>query len=265
MEKITTFADRYQSVLVPVIFEPWATELVGRGELRTGEHVLDLACGTGVVTRKVAERLPDLGSLSAVDHSDEMLCVARILAAEAGLEVAWRKADAAELPFDDDLFDVAFCQQALQFFPDKPGALQELRRVLKPGGRAVFCIQRELDVNPMLKAQAAALEAHVGKDAAAAVKAICSLSNRAEIRTLFEESGFREVEVESVTLYLHHPDAEIFAAGAMGGMHTGDKLSGLAKDSIDRAVQAFLVGLGGCLDGHALRFPHVSNIVVAIA
>lgn len=260
-----TFADRYQSVLVPVIFEPWARELVRRARPRTGEHVLDLACGTGVVTREVAKQMPDLGGLAAVDHSAEMLGVARSLAKESGLEVEWAQADAAALPFADDRFDLAFCQQALQFFPDRPVALRELRRVLKPGGRAVFCVQRELDVNPMLKAQAEALAAHVGPEAAAAVKAICSLPDGRTIQQLFLNAGFQDVTVETVSLDLQHPDAASFAVGAMGGMHTGDKLAGFKNETIDRAVQSFLAGLGDCLTGQSLRFPHVSNVVMARA
>lgn len=105
----------------------------------------------------------------------------------------------------------------------------------------------------------------VGKEAAAAVKAKCGLPNGADRRRLFEESGFEHVEVQSVTLHLHPPDAAAFAAGAMEGMHTGDKLSGQSEHSVDRAVRTFLAGLGYCLDGPALRFPHVSNLVVATA
>lgn len=265
MTKAITFADRYQAVLVPVIFEPWARELIRHANPRAGDHILDLACGTGVVTRELAKRLPGSGRLAAADHSAGMLGVARALAKEAGLDVEWVEADAAALPFADRRFDLAFCQQALQFFPIKLGALRELRRVLKPGGRAVFCVQRELDVNPMLKAQAAALEAYVGAESAAAVHAICSLPDGTEIQKLFEKAGFRDISVTSVTLELQHPDAAVFAAGAMGGMHTGDKLSGLADGAVDRAVEAFLGGLGDCLDGRSLRFPHVSNVVLATA
>lgn len=265
MTQPITFADRYQAVLVPVIFEPWARELIRRADPQPGDHILDLACGTGVVARELAKRLHGSLNIAAADHSAEMLGVARSLAKESGIDVEWVETDAAALPFADNRFNLAFCQQALQFFPNKLGALRELRRVLKPGGKAVFCVQRELDVNPMLKAQAATLEAYVGPEAAAAVEAICSLPDGAEIQTLLEKAGFRDIEVTSVTLDLLHPDAAVFAAGAMGGMHTGDKLSGLADGTVDRAVKAFLDGLGDCLDGRSLRFPHVSNVIIATA
>ena len=260
-----TFAERYQSVLVPVIFEPWAKELIRRAALQDGEHILDLACGTGVVTREIANTGITSGHLAAVDHNADMLAVARHLSAQAGYDVEWVEADAGDLPFDDDQFDLAFCQQALQFFPDRLAALCELRRVMKTGGRLTICVQRELSVNPLLQAQAAALEKHVGPEAATAVRAICSLPDAAEICGLFEEAGLHEIEIESVSLTLSHSDGRAFAAAAMGGMHTGDKLSDLTAAGIGRAVDDFLDGLGEFFDGTALRFPHVSNVITARA
>lgn len=257
-----TFADRYQSVLVPVIFQPWARELIRRLPPEHGDHVLDLACGTGVVTREVAALGVPLGSLTAADHSAGMLDVAR---AGTGAEVDWFEADAGALPFEDDRFDLAYCQQALQFFPDKPRALSELRRVLKPGGRAGFGVQRDLSLNPLLSAQAAALETHAGPEAAAAVRAICGLPDAGEIRDLFEGAGFRDIAIESATVRVRHPDGRAFASGAMGGMHTGDKLSGMDETRIRNAVADFLDGLADFRDGAAIDVPHVAHIVTATA
>jgi len=135
--------------------------------------------------------------------------------------------------------------------------------VMKEGGRVAFCVQRELSVNPMLQSQAAALEKHVGPEASAAVKAICGLPDGDEIRALFENAGFEDVEVESVSLTLHHPDGRAFAAGAMGGMHTGDKLSKLSETQRQQCIDDFLAGLGAGFDGTAIRFPHVSNVITA--
>lgn len=259
------FAERYESVLLPVIFQPWAREIVERAVPADGEDILDLACGTGVVTRQVVQSGVTPGSLTGVDHNGDMLAVARHRAAEAAIEAEWLEADAGDLPFSDDRFDLAFCQQALQFFPDRPRALRELHRVLRPSGRAVFCVQRELDINPLLRSQAAALDAHVGTKAGEAVRAICGLPDAEEIRALFEDAGFRDIAVETVSLDLHHPDGRRFAAGAMGGMHTGDKLSRISQDQQQQCIDEFLAGLGDCFDGQAIRFPHVSNVVEARA
>ena len=260
-----SFAKRYDAVMVPVIFQPWARELMRRAPPRQGDHVLDLGCGTGAVTREVVSSGVSPGSLTGLDMSADMLEVARERASEAGIEAEWVQADAGDLPFEDGRFDLAYCQQALQFFPDRLGALRELRRVLTDGARAAFCVSRQLSENPLLRAQAAALEKHVGPDAGAAVRAICGLSDPDEIRALFDEAGFEAIVLETVSLTLRHPDGRVYAAGAMGGMHTGDKLARLPGPRREECISSFLTGLGECFDGTAIRFPHVSNVVTARA
>ncbi|GHF69524.1 methyltransferase domain-containing protein [Seohaeicola zhoushanensis] len=261
----TTFADRYETTLVPVIFRPWAQELIRRAAPRTGEHVLDLACGTGAVSQELLRAGVEPGSLTGADISAGMLAVARRKAEEAGIASDWVEAEAGQLPFVEGRFDLAFCQQALQFFPDRPAALRELRRVLRPGGRVAFCVSTDLEKNPLLVAQAATLDTHAGPDAGAAVRAICGLPDGAEIGALFEGAGFEDVAVEEVSLELVHPDGRAFAAGALGGMHTGDKLSRMSDAERERCIDDFLTALGPCFDGTALRFPHVSNVVTARA
>ena len=158
-----TFAERYDSFLVPVIFRPWAREMIRRAAPHDGEHILDLACGTGVLTREIIHSGIAPASLKGADHSAQMLDVARAKADEVGIVADWVEADAGALPFPDDRFDLAFCQQALQFFPDRSRALSELRRVMKPGGRVALCVQREIEANPLLRAQAAALDTAVNE------------------------------------------------------------------------------------------------------
>lgn len=254
------FADRYENTLVPVIFIPWAQELIRRAAPTAGEHILDLGCGTGVVTRQVAALGINPGSLTGADHSAAMLDVAR---RNGPVGATWVEADAGNLPFDKGRFDLAFCQQALQFFPDRPRALSELHRVLRDGGRVVACVQRAIALNPLLSAQAAALEKNAGPDAANAVRAICGLPDAEVLHALFTGAGFQDVTVESVTLTLTHPDARAFAAGAMGGMHTGDKLSALDSAARDQAVADFLAALGPHAADGTLSVPHVSHVLTA--
>ena len=103
----------------------------------------------------------------------------------------------------------------------------------------------------------------MGAEAGAAVRAICGFPDGQALAALFEEAGFGEVSVERVALTLHHPDGRAFARGAMGGMHTGDRISALDAVRQDRAVEDFLERLGEHFDGQAIRFPHVSNLVTA--
>ena len=193
---LNAFAERYHATLVPVIFQPWARELLRRLPPRDGDHILDLACGTGVVTAEIAASGVSPASLTGADYNAGMLSVAGKRAAEAGIRAKWVEADAGDLPFPDGRFDRAYCQQAFQFFPDRPGALRELRRVMAEGGEVAFCVQREIDVNPMLKAQAETLAIvaylqPVARPEIARIRGVSSESavNSLSERGLIEESG----------------------------------------------------------------------------
>ncbi len=260
-----TFAENYDEVLVPVIFQPWAKELIRSAPPWDGVNFLDLGCGTGAVTREVATSGISAASLTGVDMTAGMLDVARKRAKEAGIKADWVKADATSLPFPDGRFDLAYCQQALQFFPDPIKALTELRRVLVDGAKVAFCVTTDLSDNPLLRSQAAAMDKYIGEAAGASVRAISSLSDGAQLRSFFRDAGFKSLNVEKVCLTLFHPDGYEYAAGAMGGMHTGDKLLELSAEQRDACFEEFLTGLGEYFDGKSMRFPHVSNVVTALA
>lgn len=129
--------ENYERYLVPSVFAPWALDLVEVAALRPGERVLDIACGTGIVARTAARRLSDGARVVGLDFSAPMLEVARLAAKAEGVAAEWLEDSAVTLPLADATFDVAFCQQGLQFFPDRPTALREMRRILAPNGRLV--------------------------------------------------------------------------------------------------------------------------------
>lgn len=126
----------YEQLLVPLIFEPYAIDLARRVALLHPDSVLEIAAGTGAVTRELAGQLRSECAITATDLNQPMLEVAQ----RAGTvrPVAWRRADALELPFEDASFDVVACQFGVMFFPDRLRAYSEVRRVLKPSGRFVF-------------------------------------------------------------------------------------------------------------------------------
>src|SRR5207248_3148605 len=133
-----TPAEVYERYNVPRFFLPWAHELVDRLDPRPGERILDVACGTGAATRLLAERVGPTGQVVGLDVNAGMLAAAR--AAVTNPVVEWHEANAQALPFADGAFDAILCQLGLQFFPDRPLALREMRRVLAPGGRlALAC------------------------------------------------------------------------------------------------------------------------------
>ncbi|MEW5834316.1 MAG: methyltransferase domain-containing protein [Pseudomonadota bacterium] len=135
----------YQDILVPLIFAPYATDLVARLAPLRPARVLELAAGTGVVTRELAVRLPSETQLVATDLNEAMLAVAQRQGATR--EVAWRQADAMALPFEDASFDAVVCQFGVMFFPDKAHAFAEARRVLRPGGTLLFNVWDRIETN----------------------------------------------------------------------------------------------------------------------
>src|SRR5262245_59852027 len=116
----------YETQLVPAIFEPWAPLLISHAAIRTGEHVLDVACGTGVVTRLAASHVGPNGHVVGLDLNPGMLARARALPRLEGAAIEWREGDAGALPFGDRTFDVVFCQLGFQYFPDRVKAAHEM-------------------------------------------------------------------------------------------------------------------------------------------
>ncbi|TIX95556.1 MAG: methyltransferase domain-containing protein [Mesorhizobium sp.] len=134
-----SFPQMYERWLVGPLFRPWAEMALGELELSSGDRLLDIACGTGIVARVARERLGESGYIVGVDISPDMLAVAR--AVEPAVD--WRQGNAGELPLrNGETFDVVVCQQGLQFFPDRPAAAAQMRLALAKGGRLAMATWR---------------------------------------------------------------------------------------------------------------------------
>jgi SAM-dependent methyltransferase len=140
-----SIAEVYDSHLVPLIFEPYAADLVKRLASRGVRRALEIAAGTGVVTRAMASVLPESVSIIATDLNQAM--IDRAVAIGTARPVEWRQADAMQLPFADGTFDAVVCQFGVMFFPDKARAFAEVRRVLAPGGLFVFNVWDRIQEN----------------------------------------------------------------------------------------------------------------------
>jgi len=147
----------YERCLVPLIFEPYAVDICRRVVAFRPDSVLELAAGTGVVTRHLASQLAPGVPIVATDLNQAMLDEA----SRAGTvrPVEWRPADAMRLPFADHAFDVVVCQFGVMFFPDKVRAFSEARRVLRPGGRFVFNTWDRVEHNDLIRTVCGALDA----------------------------------------------------------------------------------------------------------
>ncbi len=146
----------YQTYLVPLIFEPYAADLAHRLASRSLTRVLEIAAGTGVVTRALASALPESVSIVATDLNQSMLDQAAALGTRRPVE--WRQADAMRLPFGEGTFDAVVCQFGAMFFPEKLKAFSEARRVLGPGGIFIFNVWDRIEENEFAETVSTALE-----------------------------------------------------------------------------------------------------------
>jgi ubiquinone/menaquinone biosynthesis C-methylase UbiE len=258
--------ENYERYLVPSIFAPWALDLVEVAALRPGERVLDIACGTGIVARTAARRLSDGASVVGLDLSAPMLEVARLAAKAEEVAAEWREGSAVKLPLADATFDVVFCQQGLQFFPDRPTALREMRRILAPSGRLVLSVWREIERSPGFAVLADALTHHIGPEAGALMTSgPFVLSNSEALRTLIGEASFSDITIRPALKTLRFPSPDEFALRYA----SGSALASLVADADDDARTGFLAEvkekLQRYVDDQGLAFPIESNVAVAVA
>lgn len=193
----------YQKYLVPAITTKWAEDLVGRGHPQTGEDVLDVACGTGVVARLASKRMTG-GHVTGLDLNKGMLVVARKLPSE-GAPIDWIEGSALDLPFPAGKFDLVLCQLGLQFFPDQGRALREMRRVLSPSGRVALSVYSPIDRTPGANAFVLALDRVLGPTASRIKRGEHSFNTPGELQQLLIGAGFAVVEVQTVEQKIAFP------------------------------------------------------------
>ena len=200
-------AENYERYFVPAIGLPFARALLVTAALKAGERVLDIACGTGIVTRLAAEQVGPRGTVAGLDINPGMLAVARSVSA-SGAAIAWHEASAESLPLADDSFDVVVSSLGLQFVPDKALALREMRRVVAPGGR--IAIATVGPTPPLFAVLEQAIARHVKPEVAAFMRVVFSLYEPAALETLASGAGFRDVVVRSDSLTLTLPGPSEF-------------------------------------------------------
>jgi ubiquinone/menaquinone biosynthesis C-methylase UbiE len=195
-------AENYERYFVPAIGRPVAAELVEVADLRPGERVLDVACGTGIVARLAAERVGPRGAIDGLDPHPGMLAVARE-AAPTDPSITWVQGPAEAIPLPDEGYDVVLCGMGLQFFSDRVAGLREMRRVLVPDGRLLANVPGPAP--PPMEAMAAALARHISPESASFVRAVFSLHDADDLRSLATDAGFDDVQVRSEPVAVRLP------------------------------------------------------------
>jgi SAM-dependent methyltransferase len=234
----------YERCLVPPVFLPFARELARRAAGLGPARVLELAAGTGVVTRELLAARPEV-EVTATDLNEAMVT----LAAQRVPGATWQVADAARLPFPDAAFDLVVCGFGVMFLPDRPAAYAEVARVLTPGGRFLFTTWHTLTAHGFERPLTRALEQLFPGDAPTFLEAIPhGYANTARVADDLRAGGLDVVAIDTITLEGRADGAEQIAVGYGTGSPMRAELArhGDLDDTVTRITAALteLVGLG---------------------
>ncbi|HEY4908606.1 MAG TPA: methyltransferase domain-containing protein [Methylomirabilota bacterium] len=207
----------YDRYLGPVFFHQFADDLTGRLRVTPGMRVLETACGTGIVTRRLLERLRGQGSIVATDLNEAMTEHGRAHVQADPERIAWQPADATKLPFPDGSFDAVVCQFGLMFFPDKAAGVREAFRVLKPGGRYLFNVWDAMALNPIARIAHETAGRFFPADPPTFYTVPFSLHDPAPTRALLAQAGFDQIEVTRLEKTGTSPSAADAATGLIEG------------------------------------------------
>jgi ubiquinone/menaquinone biosynthesis C-methylase UbiE len=249
----------YEAQLVQAIFEPLARILIERARPKPGEHVLDAACGTGIVARLVAPIVSPSGRTVGLDYDPTMIEMARSLAPE----IEWRQGDLQKLPFPDGVYDLVICQQGLQYLPDPGAGLRQFHRVLRPGGRMVLATWSDPAKSPGHVLLFQALAATIGPDRAQPVG--WSLADEARLLELVSEAGFVSVTTTIISLQTRYPSARAFVEIVLKGSSkvTREELAQIPADRRVAFVDEVAMRLRDYETSNALILPMESRVLVA--
>jgi ubiquinone/menaquinone biosynthesis C-methylase UbiE len=256
-------AEEYEQYLVPAVFGPWASRLLGLAGLQPGERVLDVACGTGLVARRAAQQVGSSGKVVGVDLNPAMLAIARTLPSMPGGVIEWWEGDVLALPFPEAAFDVVCCQNGLQYFPDREAALQEMYRVVAPAGRLAVLVWRAIEHSPGYAVLAEVLARHVSQAAAMIMRAPFALSDAEELRTLIARAGFRDVVVRVEAGIVRFPSPEEFVRQQVAGSPLREPVSAVNEEVRKALIRDVGDALQAYVQADGLTFPIEAHLAVA--
>jgi ubiquinone/menaquinone biosynthesis C-methylase UbiE len=254
-------AEQYEKIPARYIVGPWTPGLVETAEIQRDERILDVACGTGLVTRAASLKLGPAGHITGLDLNEGMLEVGKSLGVPGPGDLAWVKCSALEMDFPDGDFDVVLCQQGLQFFPDQRKALKETHRVLRDGGRAYFRVWARAD--PYTNAVGAALAKVIDENASRRYLVALDVPDADVLQSMFSEVGFGQVNVEHIEMEVRLPEIEKFILAHLRGTPVADAVESLSESKQSALAGNAIEDLSAYADGPDVVVPYFINLVLA--
>ena len=256
----TRAAEIYETQKIPFVFGPLAEATIKAIELPEDGHILDVACGTGIVPRTLAKHLTGKGQIVGTDLNPAMVTVAQRLMPECKHQVKWYSCDVVDLPFEDEEFDLVFCQQGLQFFPDKAGAVAEIYRVIKPGG--IFAPACWCKISPLFQAVSDSLKKRVSDKSAFQALVPFSFREREVISSLLTAAGFKMIKTTSLQLQRPlQPPREAIRREILASPYE-QELMDKGEETIEGVINDVELALAPYRQGENLLVPQESNLFI---
>ena len=240
------------------IVAPWTDDLITQGSCKTGDRVLDIACGTGIVASRVNLVSKAECKIVGIDINEGMLNMAR-----KNTAIEWHLGSATELPFSDGSFDVVLCQQGLQYFPDRAAAMREMARVLVPGGRVSLNVWGAFDRQVFYVALVDGIGKFLGAEAKKAFDLAFSLNTSEELRSLARDAGLKNIKVRFEHRTMRHPSAAEIAAGMMQATPIASQFMALPEDKRNAFAEYVGERLKSYTDDAGLAAPLENHFLTA--
>ncbi|MDN3548888.1 class I SAM-dependent methyltransferase [Mucilaginibacter aquaedulcis] len=227
----------YEDFLGPFIFEPFAADLANRLDWKGVQQVLELACGSGRLTKHLTENLPDGTLFTATDLNADVISVARSKVKSS--KVTWTTADMMNIPFDENQFDLVVCQFGVMLVPDQQKALAEIFRVLRPGGKVVFSTWADLLANKLWLISDKVLNEYLAKSTIRSNPGPFSMSDADGVIELLRQTGFKEIISQAVDKYGEIATASMAAYGFIQGLPVSSFIQNENPSLMDDIIEAF--------------------------
>jgi ubiquinone/menaquinone biosynthesis C-methylase UbiE len=251
---VGSIPDHYDRMMGPVLFVDCADDIARRAAASAPERVLEVAAGTGIVTRRLRDRLPATAHLTATDLNPPMLEVARAKF-RPGEQVEFQPADATALPFGDATFDAVVCQFGIMFYPDKEKSYREVHRVLAPQGRYLFNVWDSHRHNPYARIMHETVTNLFPTDPPQFYTVPYSCDRIDPIKETLVDAKFADIKVAVLSWEKELPDVAAFVRGFVYGAPIIDQIRARDAAAPDRIAEAATESLKREFGTHPTRIP----------